>query len=210
MTKPALFSRRINATARHADDFYITAPWMTRALLQQLPPLAGRLLLEPCAGDGAIVRELPRAARVLSNDLVPRAPLSPTFLLDAREATAWRTFRRCGPIDVVVSNPPFKWAFEIARRAFEAARLCVALLLRLSWLEPTGSRGAWLRAHPPTRLIVLPRYSFRRNGKSDSVTCAWVIWSKHRLFCAPGIDFVTRADRDRLVAMKRGALKAAA
>ena len=48
---------------------------------------------------------------------------------------------------------------------------------------PAGSmdRGAWLNEHPPTTLIVLPRISFTGNGKTDSVTCAWMVWEKNAI-----------------------------
>lgn len=59
-----------------------------------------------------------------------------------------------------------------------AAIVGVAMLLRLSYLEPTKDRGHWLNDHPPTQMIVLPRISFTGDGKTDSVTCAWMIWHK--------------------------------
>jgi hypothetical protein len=52
------------------------------------------------------------------------------------------------------------------------------MLLRLSFLEPTRERGPWLAANPPDLVIVLPRISFTGDGKTDSVTCAWMIWDK--------------------------------
>jgi len=55
----------------------------------------------------------------------------------------------------------------------------VAMLLRLSFLEPTAKvnpRGPWLAECPPSRLIVLPRCSYTGDGRTDSVTTAWMIW----------------------------------
>ena len=66
-------------------------------------------------------------------------------------------------------------------------------------MEPTDERGPWLKAHPPTRVIVMPRPDYRGTGKSDSVTSAWFIWAKDREFCEPGFDFVTKAERDELM-----------
>ena len=53
----------------------------------------------------------------------------------------------------------------------------MAFLLRLSFLEPTLTRREFLRANPPKRVIVLPRISFTGDGRTDSVTCAWLIWT---------------------------------
>lgn len=197
-------------TARHAEDFYATPTYQTRALLRRLP-LRGVghnwILFEPCAGDGAIVRELPAESRVVANDIVPRDPFLPDYLLDATKGESWKRFNG---VDVVLTNPPFDCAIEIARHAYEAARIGMALLLRLSWLEPTENqrrrkqlrpdrdRGPWLKAHPPTACIVLPRHDYRNNGDTDSVTSAWVLWAKQPEFCAPGFDFVTKEERDEL------------
>ena len=67
------------------------------------------------------------------------------------------------------------------------------MLLRLSYAEPCLNRAEWLKAHPISHLIVLPRISFTGNGKTDNVTCAWFVWDKLR----PGhqrITIVTKED----------------
>lgn len=198
MTQESLID--VNPMARHDDDFYPTPAWMTRALLRRVPlRVWGGLTIEPCAGDGAIVRELPPACSVVTNDLVDRPPFVSDFNLDARKPLSWETFRaQAGPIAVVLTNPPFDVAFEIIRGALEVAEVGVIMLLRLSWLEPTDERGEWLAAHPPTRQIVLPRHDFRGNGKTDSVTSAWMLWANRPWFCEPGIEVVTKAERDEL------------
>ena len=43
---------------RHADDFYSTPAWATRAILPHLRPVQSRSVLEPACGDGAIAKEL--------------------------------------------------------------------------------------------------------------------------------------------------------
>jgi hypothetical protein len=72
----------------------------------------------------------------------------------------------------------------------------VAMMLRLSFEEPTAHvnpRGPFLEANPLTRKLVMPRYSFTGNGNSDSVTTAWMIWSKVPLSGAPMLSLY-RAD----------------
>jgi hypothetical protein len=64
----------------------------------------------------------------------------------------------------------------------------------MSYLEPVENRGVWLNEHPPTTLIVLPRISFTGDGKTDNVTCAWMVWRKdptalHRIFVAKNPRF---------------------
>lgn len=191
----------VDPTARRDDDFYATPAWMTRALLRRraIQDWGGRHV-EPCVGDGAILGQLGNRLDVLTNDIVPRGDVVPEFLLDARRPDTWAMFARTGRLDVVVTNPPFDVAFDIVQHALTFAGIGVALLLRLSWLEPTGDRGPWLAEHPPTRLIVMPRHDFRGNGKTDSVTSAWMLWAVKPWFCDPGIEVVTKDERDELIA----------
>lgn len=77
---------------------------------------------------------------------------------------------------------------QIVARAYEAARVGIAMMLRLSFKEPTAKvnpRGPWLILNPLTRELVMPRHSFTGNGKSDSVTTAWMIWAKRPLAGPP-------------------------
>jgi hypothetical protein len=158
---------------RRVNDFYPTPEWATRELLKHVE--INGSVLECCAGDGAIAIVLERKlgkTKVDRNDIDQgRFGLSSTF--DAADRSAWVGFP-----DWVVTNPPFSCAPEIVPIAHDRSRLGCAMLLRLSYLEPTGNRGAWLNQHPPTTLIVLPRISFTGNGKTDNVTCAWMVWDK--------------------------------
>jgi hypothetical protein len=63
------------SAVRREADYYPTPSWVTRAILQHLP-IAGSVL-EPCAGDGAIVRELLAAgAEVDAIELDPERALA--------------------------------------------------------------------------------------------------------------------------------------
>lgn len=194
----------IDPTARHDEDFYATPAWQTQALLRRIAQRDssyGLRLFEPCVGDGAIVRELPLPWWVVTNDVVVREPFLPDFLLDARRPESWDAFARLGPFDVVATNLPFDVAFDIAPHAYAHAEGLLALLLRLSWMEPTEDRGPWLRDHPPTSAIVLPRTDYRGNGKTDSVTSAWFLWDRGLGLQLPPFDFVTKDERDELIGL---------
>jgi hypothetical protein len=196
-----MFEEIGDPAGRRDEDFYATPAWQTRALLRRQPVATFGRIVEPCVGDGAILREL-GGGDVLTNDLVARDPILPEFLLDARQPSTWDAFACTGRIDTVITNVPFKDAFEIAQVAWERAAFGLILLLRLSWLEPVDDppRGAWLAAYPPTRCIVMPRWSYRNNGETDSVTSAWFLWAKVPGFFMPGFDFVTTVERDQLIA----------
>jgi hypothetical protein len=150
-------------------EFFETPIGLTRALVQRLH-LYGTIL-EPCVGDGAIARELQKLdLHVVTNDIDPERPAD--FTLDATQLSNWDMFPRC---DFVVTNPPFSKALEILQCAFAHAEVGVAMMLRLSFLEPCEPRARWLHKHPPNRVIVLPRVSFDGKG-NDQVTCCWLVW----------------------------------
>ena len=183
---------------RRAHDFYPTPAWATRILLREWPAITGHGVLEPCHGQGAITDEL-RAigrCRVETNDLlaIPGAD----FQLDATAPASWRRFSLS---DWVITNPPFSHAFPILQHAYAYTRggRGVAFLLRLSFLEPTRDRRAFLVAHPPEGVLVLPRISFTGDGKTDNVTAAWFIWDRQevaqQIRIIPPVEWRPASDR---------------
>ena len=151
---------------RRAHDFYATGKKLVTALLDNVTP-SGKVF-ECCNGQGHISKYLP--GTVITNDLYAPADFSE----DAREQDVWETVEP----DWTVSNPPFTDALPIVENAICYSKIGVAMLLRLTFLEPTLDRTQFLTTTPPNKLIVLPRYSFTGDGKTDSVTCAWMIWDK--------------------------------
>jgi len=181
------------STGRRPLDAYETPPWATEALLDDLPCLTKTTtVIEPCAGDLAIVRVLAsHVGEIITRDINPL-----TDAVELRDATEpWP--RILLPTTWVITNPPYNVAYAIMMAAWNAYGTLepnIALLLRLSWLEPTVQKREFLVAHPPDRLIVLPRHSYTGTGKTDSVTSAWMIWSP---LVAPGIRIVLDKRRSR-------------
>ena len=156
---------------RRSNDFYPTPYWATEKLLE-LFPMAG-VIGEPCTGAGDVANVLRQHGEVWTNDIDIVHPVDSYH--DLLDSDSWAKLPGC---DWIVTNPPFSIAAAIVPAAYEKARLGVAMLLRLSYLEPCQNRAEWLAAHPLTKLIVLPRISFTGNGKSDSCTTAWMVWDK--------------------------------
>ena len=183
------------ATRNRKLEQYFTPERFVTALFSELPyNWLGLHIVEPCAGDGSICDRLPPGARYTTSDIDPT--LGHT-VLDATDPGAWFLLAERCPIDWVITNPPFSKAMSILENAYLHARSGVAFLVRLSFLEPTFARQDWLRAHPPTRIIVLPRHSFTGDGKSDMVTCAWVIWEKFPPTIHCPISFLMKEKRGR-------------
>lgn len=163
----------IDTGARSDFDFYETPSWMTRSLLHFHPAIKWTRVLEPCSGRNAIANVLRADGKciVRTNDIDERQPAD--WHQDATDPSFWKHVG--GEFDYIVSNTAFNVAFAVMVHALPAARKGMALLLRKSILEPTEQRGEWLSKHPPTRIIGLPRHSFRGTG-SDSQSCDWLIW----------------------------------
>lgn len=184
---------------RRKLDAYMTPAWAVRELLKHV--IVRGTVFEPCAGDGSItnvIAEIPgRPRRIITND-IDRQRLTDRHG-DAREQAVWKDVTSHWPIDWVITNPT--WSkddpLRILQHATWHAKVGVALLLRLSFLEPTDTRyprGPFLHRHPPSRLIVLPRHSFTGDGKSDSVTAAWMVWEAG----LPGMQIVCAYGADRI------------
>ena len=181
--------------ARRALDKYRTPEWVTAALLEYFPEVRGSVLIDPCAGDLRMAQHLERAERVgfvITNDLDPLE--SAQTHEDASSASFWGSSRIAAAVQWahqrkddawVVTNPPFSGASKIVYEALQAVPN-VAMLLRVTWLEPTKDR-IWLGRMSPTAMLVLPRFSFTGAG-SDSSCCCWMLWGN----VAPGIKVCTK------------------
>jgi hypothetical protein len=160
---------------RRANDFYPTPSWATEQLLARV--WIGGVVLEPCHGAGDITRVLQTHSHLdalHTNDLDQKFEAHHHF--DATDRSFWRCFPR--GIDWTVTNPPFSEAQAILPLAYEHSSLGVAMLLRITYLEPCKGRAGWLKEYPPSRLLVLPRISFTGDGDTDLATCAWFVWEK--------------------------------
>lgn len=168
--------------SRRRLDQYFSPTWATQQMLLHVPVRG--VVLECCAGDGAIVQPLksqPAVTKVITNDI--DSALAEKHWWDCDYDASYPFFwtglkEQHGPIDWVVTNPPFNLAHEIIPLAMKHAREGVCALLRLSWLEPCENRVEFLRANEMKRLIVTPRLSFSGDDKTDSVTTAWMAWGK--------------------------------
>lgn len=171
---------------RDALDRYYTPPWYVDLLLDNLNLAPGNAALEPFAGRALAIsgRLAQRGYQVATADIDAGAAVDHHGDSFARD---WRAAYPRG-FDLVCTNPPFTiGSGATLRTAADAvsifrplARGAAAFLMRLTFLEPFASRVDLLKNDPPTQILVLPRYSFRGNGATDNVTCAWFIWRPWR------------------------------
>ncbi len=163
------------SSKRRKLDQYFTPEKATEELINSYGDILSGVILEPCKGTGNIERVLKRNNYVvISNDIDQN--MYPDYVSDITKQESWDNI---GYVDYTITNPPFYAAPQIVKLAYKNSDKGVFMLLRLSFLEPCLNRAEFLKDHPPTSIIVLPRISFTGDGKTDSVTTAWFCWVKN-------------------------------
>lgn len=179
---------------RQKDDFYPTPPAATRALLRAVT-FSG-LIWEPACGDGAISKVLEAEGHeVLSTDLVDRGygTARRDFLFDAQSI-----------VPNIITNPPFKYANEFARRALDLTTGKVAFLCRLAWLEGLERRELFTQTPLAKVLVFSNRIPMNRNGDplgksaGGMIAFAWFVW-EHAHVGEPTIGWLVSDKIDRAV-----------
>jgi hypothetical protein len=186
---------------RREFDRYLTPGWMVRALMKRVS-FDNYTILEPCVGDHAIAQFFDQG-RLITNDLDERCRAD--YHLDATGELWDEVIGPAGGVDITPSNPPFNEAFEIIQHALKHSRIGVAMLLRITWKEPTKVRGPWLKRHPPQCEIVMPRWNFRGDGPGDSATTSWLLWGNDPAWLkdVPAFSFVDDAEMNQLIALEQ-------
>jgi hypothetical protein len=162
---------------RIKNDYYPTEEKITEILLKHCDFKPFSKILEPCAGERYISKVLEdKGYSVTSTDISDTICFS---YYDCTKQNYWECYFE-NDFDYVITNPPYNKANEIVPLAYKYANYGIAMLLRLSWLEPTKDRAKFLQENPPDSVIIInPRPRFRSDTKStDSVTSAWFIWNK--------------------------------
>ena len=162
-------------------DLYPTPAWVVDALAQHVD-LAGKVIWEPAAGTGSMVKALRAtgAARVIATDIVQRDyPLDYTF-----DYTSERN-PKLPRIDLTVTNPPFGQGNRLAVKFIEAGLRrggTLALLLPIDF--DSAKTRAHLFSDCPSFLckIVLRRrivWFDRTDGTKEAPkeNHCWCIWS---------------------------------
>ncbi len=155
---------------RQEDDFYETPAWAVDAVLQRLgPPLAGKWILEPSAGRGAIVRGLlaygasPYRLAACELDSARYHHLYNQHPEIGHSHGDFADYARTGArYDLIVMNPPFSLAEQHIRLACSllAPGGTVAALVRLAFLAESQTRAGFRRDLPHDRLELVKRPSF--------------------------------------------------
>lgn len=163
---------------RRADDFYRTPDWCadigTRIALQH-----GGHVLDPCAGDGSLMRAVERAGGValgMEIDEVRANSSGSTFCDALCSGAEWPN------VPAILMNPPFSLWQPFVERALQKRAFAVIALLRLGALAGQKRRDWWRRvadSHGVTVHVLSKRPSFTGKG-TDGTDYAWVEISRDR------------------------------
>lgn len=161
-----------------AHDLYETPPCAIRTLMR-VEPLPQEIW-EPCAGRGAISRELKQAGhKVHSSDLI-KYPGADRGIKAGFDFLALRVRRA----ETIVTNPPFKLADDFVRHGLELGCDCF-VLLRLMALE--GARRSDIMGHLAKVYVGVERLPMmHREGwagpklNAGAMPFAWFVFSKKR------------------------------
>lgn len=163
---------------RHQFDRYDSPAWFLTHALNYLD-LQG-VVGEPCKGSGNLSNLFPLIQGIdnyWTNDI--DLSVESHYNLDAVSPKNWQQFPKS---DWIITNPPFKQAFPVLKNAHDNAKIGVLFFLRLSFLEPTKEKESWLYRNPPSLVLVLPRFKFKKGKtgrwQTDTLPIAAMAWIK--------------------------------
>lgn len=144
-------------------------------------------VLEPCAGDGAIVKAIRRqnfdwfiGAVEINNDFAealyesnPDSVTIGSFLDDKITTTTHGTY------DAIITNPPYSCLDPIIQKSYTFLNPSgkMAMLLRLQHLSGV-KRAKLIEALPPTSIHMFGHRPAITNSVADIGGYCWVIWDK--------------------------------
>lgn len=182
---------------------YETPAWVVNALLERHVLRRQAVILEPCAGSGAIARQLlyryPGEVEIHAVEIREEERARLLEVSHHVHIADFLTWQPDAQFDYIITNPPFPIAQEVVERALEIANGAeVIMLLRLGFFQAQERHEFWQK-HPLSRLYVLSaRPSFTGPGTgTDNSGYGWFCWN-----CGMGqeihvIDSSTRPSKGR-------------
>lgn len=172
---------------------FSTPKWAVDRFLERFPLPLKSSILEPFAGQGAIIRainasrprdRIPAMTTAWEIDEVFGRPLLDPNLHHVLPSIGnmfelARKYRGVlWPFDYTITNPAFKLAAD-ALPVLQKLSPVVVMLLRIGWLG-SAKRHPLLAGNMPERALMLPdRISFDGDG-SPSDYHAWMVWTTRR------------------------------
>lgn len=168
---------------RKESDFYPTPYSAIESFLLNYGMKTDSKILEPCAGNGNIIRCL-RDFGYKNIDAVEIREEEKHNLYELADNVYIEDFLKAnhlnGRYDVIITNPPFSQALEFIEKSLDIVKPggLVIMLLRTNFLESKRRFDFWQK-HPLTGLYVLhQRPSFTGKG-TDATSYSWFVWREN-------------------------------
>ena len=159
------------------DKFYTrtdVAKKCIDAIISKYPKTNEYLWIEPSAGDGSFLRNVPNGYEKIGIDLEPGAPD-----IIAADFLKWNYENKNKEI-LIFGNPPFGRQASLAksfiRKSCTIANM-IAFILPKSFLKPSMSNAFNIKFHCEYS-VELAKDSFLINGMAHDVPCIFQIWIK--------------------------------
>jgi hypothetical protein len=196
---------RSPAKEREPNDYYVTPISaigdFIKAFQEDYPEFQPATILDPCCGGNSFIAEIinPETKEVIQEQ-VNEHPMS--YPLALEKYSGWSGYK-LGTVDVredsfaerkesfltmdipikfdlVMSNPPFRFAQEFVNKSLSVVREggFVVMLLRLNFFG-AKKRFQWWKSNMPIACYVHnDRMSFTDNKKTDSIEYMHCVWQK--------------------------------
>lgn len=177
-------------SSRENNDFYRTPAFCVERLLEEVELPKG-LWLEPCAGDGAIIK----ACNSMYSQWRPPMKWRANEIDKKHESSLRKLMQhyhlRIGNFltmsvldmypedhqeypDVIITNPPFALAMQIIQHSFIFRPRYIVMLLRLNFLA-SATRNSFFKKYMPDIYVIPDRPKFTEKGR-DSIDYGWFVW----------------------------------
>lgn len=169
---------------RIAMDVYETPRWCVDAILDRIYTPQMKMVLEPCAGSGNIIKAIvERDPDVQVWGMEPRGEAFRDLVKIDRCHPSCVEYMDCenpGHYDLVITNPPFYCAQDMLKHTFshcspQRCKVTICYLLRINFLASQGRRDWWTQ-HKPTGIYILSKRPSFTGGPTDSCDYAWFVW----------------------------------
>lgn len=168
---------------RRESDFYATPLETVYSFLDAYDGIKpSDSILEPSAGDGAIIKALRNRGYRNHIDAVELRAEERYALLGCADRVRIGDFLKMDKLDfydVIIGNPPYSMALEFIEKSLEIIRPGgrVIMLLRTNFLE-SKTRFQFWKDNPLSGLYCLhKRPSFTGKG-TDATSYSWFVWVK--------------------------------
>ena len=169
---------------RHKSDYYVTPQKEIRKFLKEFKEHKSKdvfHILDPCAGgDENHEMSYPNALQDVgvNSDNIITVDIRKDSRADIREN--YLDIDCPGDFDLIITNPPFKIALPIIKKALDDVNKggWVVMLLRLNFFGTQKRFDFWQKYMPKYTFVHHKRMSFTDDGKTDSIEYCHFCWNK--------------------------------